>query len=221
LGTVTGIAARAFRLVTVILAEPAPMAVTTPLARRTIERSAVVASSVGASGPGFFPLSKPFSRQPLQHPPEHRLVRAQTHRRGVILAADPFRVGIELRPAENFLRRAPAGHEPGVEADRAVERLVVLDVEFQLQAGEIGLRQVLQPDVVEVVVSAPPAQHGEVLCCLEDPRNGYAGLRGIVERGGRGAPGEALQLEVPARVEDVECFGAHRVAVGGTGSLAD
>ena len=91
-----------------------------------------------------------------------------------------------------------------VEADRAVERLVVLDVELQFQAGEIGLRQVLQPEVVEVVVSVPPAQHREVLCSLEDPRDGDTRLRGVVDRGGRGAPGEALQLEVPARVEDVE-----------------
>jgi hypothetical protein len=28
--------------------------------------------------------------------------------------------------------------------------------------------------------------------------------RGVVDRGRRGAPGEALQLEVPARIEDVE-----------------
>src|ERR1039457_2809535 len=41
----------------------------------------------------------------------------------------------------------------GVETDRAVESMVVLDVELQCQAGEIGLRQVLQPEVVEVVVS--------------------------------------------------------------------
>jgi hypothetical protein len=31
-----------------------------------------------------------------------------------------------------------------------------------------------------------------------------------VERGGRGPPGEALQLEVPARVEDVEWLGRQR-----------
>ena len=34
-----------------------------------------------------------------------------------------------------------------VEAHRAVERLVVLDVELQLQAGEILLRQMLQTEV--------------------------------------------------------------------------
>ena len=56
-----------------------------------------------------------------------------------------------------------------VEADRAVERLVVLDIEFQFQAGEVGLRKVLQPQVVEVIVSVPPAQDREVLCSLEDP----------------------------------------------------
>jgi hypothetical protein len=93
-----------------------------------------------------------------------------------------------------------------VEADCAVECLVVLHVELQLQAGEIGLRQVLQPEVVEVIVSVPPAQHREVLCRLEDPGDGHTRLRGVVDRGGRGAPGEALQLEVAARVEDVKWF---------------
>ena len=86
----------------------------------------------------------------------------------------------------------------------AVERLVVLDVEFQLQAGEIGLGEVLQPQVVEVVVGVPPAQNREVLSSLEDSGDRHTGLRGVVERGGRAAPSEALQLEVATRVEDVE-----------------
>ncbi len=48
--------------------------------------------------------------------------------------------------------------------------------------------------MVEVVVSVPPAQHREVLSGLEDPRDGDTGLRGVVDGGGRGAPGEALQV---------------------------
>lgn len=79
-----------------------------------------------------------------------------------------------------------------IEADRAVERLVVLDVELQFQAGEIGPLQVLQPQVVEVVVGVPPAQDREIFGSLEDPRDGHTGVGGVVDRGGRGAPGEAL-----------------------------
>ena len=60
------------------------------------------------------------------------------------------------------------------------------------------------PQVVEVVVGVPPAQHREVLRSLEDPGDGDTRFRGVVDRGGRGAPGEALQLEVTARVENVE-----------------
>jgi hypothetical protein len=95
----------------------------------------------------------------------------------------------------------------GIEAHGTVERLVVFDVELQFQAGEIGLRQVLQAQMVVIVVSVPEAQHREVLRSLKDPGDRDPGLGGVVERSGSGAPCEALQLEVAARVEDVERIG--------------
>src|ERR1035437_8341517 len=150
----------------------------------------------------------------------HVLVAADTdeHRGSGLAAGDNGRV---VKQA-HVVTVASAGDErhcvPGdggilgrIKADRTVERLVVLDVELQFQAREIGLRQVLQPEVVEVVVSIPPPQYREVLRSLEDPRDGYTGLRGVVDRGGRSAPGEALQLEVPARIEDVEGFRCHQL----------
>lgn len=65
----------------------------------------------------------------------------------------------------------------------------------------------LQAQVVEVVVSVPPAQDREILGGLEDAGDGYTGLGSVVHRGGRATPREALRLEVPARVEDVKRFG--------------
>ena len=62
----------------------------------------------------------------------------------------------------------------------------------------------LQPEVVEIVVSVPPAQHCEVFRSLEDAGDGDTRLSGVVDGGGCGAAGEALQLEVPPGVEDVE-----------------
>ncbi len=100
-----------------------------------------------------------------------------------------------------------------VEAHRAVERVAIRDIELRRQAGEINPRQMLQPQVVEVVVSVPPAQHREVLGSLKDAGDGDAGLGGVVERSGSGAPCEALQLEVAAGVEDME-FLRHEVAAG-------
>ena len=46
-------------------------------------------------------------------------------------------------------------------------------------------------------------------CSLEDARNGHTRLCGVVERGGRGAPGEALQVKIAAWVEDVKGFSRH------------
>jgi len=107
---------------------------------------------------------------------DHGRVIEQAHIVGVACAGDK-RHGVPV----------DGGVLGRVKADRAVECMVVLDVELQFRAGEIGLRQVLQPEVVEVVVSVPPAQNSEVLRSLDDPRNGQTGLRGIVDRGGCGA----------------------------------
>lgn len=66
-----------------------------------------------------------------------------------------------------------------------------------------------------VIVGVPPAQDREVFRSLEDARDGDPGLRGVMDRSGRGAAGEALQLEVAARVEDVERFDRHCGAAEG------
>jgi len=50
---------------------------------------------------------------------------------------------------------------------------------------------------------------GEVLGRLEDARDLEAGLGGVVERGGRGAAGEALELDRAAGVEEEERIGRH------------
>ncbi len=55
-----------------------------------------------------------------------------------------------------------------VQAHGPVERVIVVDVELQLEAREVGARQVLQAQVIEVVVGVPQAQHGEILGGLED-----------------------------------------------------
>ena len=100
----------------------------------------------------------------------------------------------------------------GVEAHGAVERVVVLDVEFEFQAGEVRSRQVLQAQVVEVVVGVVEAEDGEILGGLEDAGDGDTRGCGVVQRGRRGAAGEALDMHVPARVEDPEGFCSHRNA---------
>jgi uncharacterized membrane protein len=56
--------------------------------------------------------------------------------------------------------------------------------------------------VVEVVVGREELDVGEVLGRLEDARDLETGLRGVVERGGRGAAGEALELDGAAGVEE-------------------
>ena len=87
----------------------------------------------------------------------------------------------------------------GVQAHRAVERVVVLDIERQRQAGEVRPRQVLQAQVVEVIVGVVEAQDREVFGGLKDAGDGHTRRGRIVDRGRRAAPGEALQLEVAAR----------------------
>lgn len=55
----------------------------------------------------------------------------------------------------------------------------------------------------------------EVLRGLGDSGNGHTRRCRVVKRGGRGASGETLQLEVAARVKDVEWFSGHaRLALG-------
>lgn len=97
----------------------------------------------------------------------------------------------------------------GVETHRAVERVVVLDIERQRQAGEVRPRQVLQAQVVEVIVGVVQAQDRGVFGGLENARDRHTGRGGVVERCSRGAPGEALQLEVPPGIEDAKRFSSH------------
>jgi hypothetical protein len=96
-----------------------------------------------------------------------------------------------------------------VEPHAALKRVVVFDIEFELQPREIGPRQVAATQVVEVVVSVPPAEHREVVGRLEDARDGDAGFGGVVHGGGRRAASEPLRLEVPAGIEDVDWFKGH------------
>jgi hypothetical protein len=56
--------------------------------------------------------------------------------------------------------------------------------------------------VVEVVVGREELDVGEVLGRLEDAGDLEAGLGGVVERGGRGAAGEALKLDRAAGIEE-------------------
>ena len=97
----------------------------------------------------------------------------------------------------------------GVQPHRAIERVVVIDIELQRQAGEVRPRQVLLAQVIEVVIGVVEAQDREVFGGLEDAGDGHTCRGRIVDRGRRAAPGEALQLEVAARIEDPEGFGSH------------
>jgi hypothetical protein len=97
-----------------------------------------------------------------------------------------------------------------IEAHRAVERLVVLDIEFELQPGKVGSGKVFAPQVTVIVVSVPPAQDREVVGSLKNARNRYARLGRVVHRGRCATTGEALRLEIPPRVEDIDSFTAHR-----------
>ena len=99
----------------------------------------------------------------------------------------------------------------GVEAHRAVEHVVVLDIERQRQAGEVPPRQMLLAQVVEVIVRVVKPEHREVLCGLEDAGDGHTCRGRIVERGRRGAASEALQLEVAPGVEEAEGFRCHSI----------
>jgi len=92
----------------------------------------------------------------------------------------------------------------------AVGPVVVLDVELELEAGEVRPRQGLQAQVVEVVVGVEEAQDGEIFGRLEDPRDRDTRGGGVVKRCRRGLPGEALYVHVTARVEHVERFGSHK-----------
>ena len=65
-------------------------------------------------------------------------------------------------------------------------------------------REQLQAQVVVVVVGAEELDVSEVLGRLEDAGDPEARLGGVVVRGGRRAAGEALKLDVSARVEDVK-----------------
>ncbi len=96
-----------------------------------------------------------------------------------------------------------------VEAHRAVERVVVLDIELQDQPGEIRPRQVPLAQVVEVIVRVVKAQDREVLCGLEDAGDGHTCRGRIVDRGGRGATSESLQLKVAAWIENTKRFRRH------------
>ena len=97
----------------------------------------------------------------------------------------------------------------GVDAHRTIERVVVLDIERQGEAGEIRARQVPQAQVVVVIVRVVQAEDREVFCRLEDAGDGHTCRGRIVERRRGGATGEALRLEVPARVEDRKSFCGH------------
>lgn len=76
----------------------------------------------------------------------------------------------------------------GVQPHRAVERMVVINIELQRQAGEVRPRQVLLPEVVEVIVGVVKPEHREVFGGLEDAGDGHTCRGPIVERGRRGAP---------------------------------
>ena len=54
-----------------------------------------------------------------------------------------------------------------------------------------------------MVVGVVQAEDGEILGGQEDTGDGDAGLAGVVDRGGRAAAGEALDVRVPARVEKI------------------
>ena len=58
--------------------------------------------------------------------------------------------------------------------------------------------------------------HREVFGGFEDAGDGQTRCGGIVERGGRRAAGEALDVNAPAQVEFVELFGGHLERESGT-----
>jgi hypothetical protein len=84
-----------------------------------------------------------------------------------------------------------------------------LHVVLKRQPGEIRHRERLHAQVIEVVVSREELDVGEVLGRLEDAGDLEAGLSGVVERGGRRAAGEALELDRAAGVEEEEWGGGH------------
>lgn len=99
---------------------------------------------------------------------------------------------VDVRPAAHAALerdRAPGNGRilGGVQTHRAVESVVVLDIERQREAGEIRPRQVLQAQVVEVIESVVEAQDREVFGGLEDAGNGHTRRGRIVDRGHRAA----------------------------------
>ncbi len=58
-----------------------------------------------------------------------------------------------------------------------------------------------------VEVGVVEGEDREVLGGLENAGDRHTGLRRVVDRRGGGAPAEALDVHVPAPVEDVERFG--------------
>jgi hypothetical protein len=94
-------------------------------------------------------------------------------------------------------------------------RLLILNVELELQAGEIGLRQVLQPQVVEVIVGVVEAEDGEIFGGLADAGDRQAGFGRVMDGGRRGTAGETLHVHAPARVENVKRFRRQNVAAVG------
>ncbi|MEK7754146.1 MAG: hypothetical protein AAB654_19635 [Acidobacteriota bacterium] len=78
--------------------------------------------------------------------------------------------------------------------------MVVLDVELQLEAGEVGLQQLLQAQVVEVVVGIVETEQREIVGRPEDARDRQAGRGGVTDGGRPTAAPEALHLLLPARV---------------------
>ena len=105
------------------------------------------------------------------------------------------RRGAEAGPGDERHRLPGNGRKPRrIEPHRADERLIVFDIEFQFQAGKIGLRQVFQPLVVEMVLSVPHAQDCEVVGGLQNDEDGHTRLGRAVHFTCRCATGEALQL---------------------------
>jgi hypothetical protein len=104
----------------------------------------------------------------------------------------------------------------------APSRVIVLDVELELETGEVRARQGLQAQVVEVVVGVVQAEDSEVLGRLEDAGDGQASLGRVMDRGRGGAAKKALDVHVPARIEDVERLNQHsRSLPGWTASCGD
>ncbi len=97
----------------------------------------------------------------------------------------------------------------GVQPHRAIERVVVINIELQRQAGEVRTRQVLLAQVIEEVIGVVEAQDSEVFGGLEDAGDGHTCRGRVVDRGRRAPPGEALQLEVAAGIEDAKGFCSH------------